>query len=1662
MRNSERKKNLSRHKGTTMKRLLIILTVFFICAGLVVVAQITNPMTRRVLEAGDFSPIGAWDFGGGTIKIEGGACPPIATGCDAGDGSEERRIFVCTSGETGAYVCSDDSSGWEALAGGGGSGDVTAVGPGCASGLCFTDGKATTGTEFIIWEGTGVDANQIVLSFPANPSAVNTITFAELTGTVVLDTATQTLTNKTLTSPTYTTGQVLGTCDGTNVGQVKWAASTAGAGQVPYFCSGVGLGWIEMLENATGGLSYIHGGIDMETANSIFIQGVDIQSHGHTGTGWVRVDIDDLANQGSWDTPVTKATADLTIAAGIDVNFETGGGDGYPRLGRNNTPVAADCNADDEAGRLYLNTTLDTPRGEVIFCPGDFSGWKMIDDGFDETASFSPVGTFDFDAAGSLKVDRGSCPPPAALCDATDGSEEGAIYVCTSGTPADGFYMCSNDSDLSMHRAVVDDGGADCSLNGDCRTTGGGFHITSTGAEVGFLIDNSASANDGFFRSTVSTTPETIDLVHRDATGNFDVNFTSASDRTFKFDNTGAGDVVVDVVNDLTAEQAHELRSGRRFTLSPQERVGHAIGKLPMIAVRIDDLNSSDYLFAFLKAKQYNIPIGLSAKSDGIDTRVTTAQLQEMRDSGLVEFYNHAATQNDLTDGDTDAQVRDEIDNSQAALNTALGFVPDYFTYPGDNWNNKQVGMAQGYFRGALTGADTLLKTDRFNKFHIPSVFIDDDNTGTQLDKAKEIVDLIVKNRNQNFAVIFGSHKMSAEQAPPGSGDCTPEPCTAEEVFDGLLSYIAGLRDDGLVDAVFVSEIVSYFDRPEQQNNLQNANFLPQSGVFANPPNWFPWPDEDLVGSETWDYDDLEKVTATHTNSGVGFGSSWAQRVTGLIPGARYHAGVMANITTNCEATYGPSFSVAERDDSADTIGGGFTLEPATPIIGTYFLDDYFVPRNNFVYFSLNVRGDNCVVDFRNPFIYLDRMGTGDVPNKSFTPIDIWERNPGRFKIQDVLNVAASTTADIDIDIMNGEGRVFTGSGSEEDGYVSYSSHFRITHISIPTCTSTDWDLEFRDANAGTEIYKRFVGFNTTEWETYDSFTVRDSDWVVDGTDAQLASNDIHLRVINNDSSNSVACTIVIEGEMIGHVSSTAGDVGDDGGIIHFVQKASDRQWTPALDFKEIAGDLGTPTDSDCWYNTTTDKITCRQGAANVELGEALDFTAAADLDAAGEVANDSHTHDIDNLTGQGTWSTAATKDTADLTVSGVEVDFENGAAEGYPKLAESTTPPAADCNDAAESGRLYFDTDGDTDGEVMICRGVAGWKAIDDDGGAGGFASFDIDGDNNSPQTITDGQEALFVGGVGIDTTAGVTDQISFAFDATEILGTTTWGGGAGQAFVWNVGVTDPTFTFASDSLVITNVATLTVPTDSWQDSEVANAQTIDLNAASLFPRTDTATNARGEFRVPTATDGFFWFTGAEHQAVDLDTVQTITGAKTFNSDSFTVTAGNWTNAAHNHSTDNGGTLAAGVFTAQSIDGDDIATTLAGRSLTMDTAATPDEIDADIELYEKTKCMLIETPDDADNLLFFRAERAITLTGIDCLVNAATSAQATVQECNADGGSCVNSEPLVTCGTTNSTETGGFTDAAIDAGDWTRIDVGTISGTPGHLNICVTFTVDD
>ena len=129
------------------------------------------------------------------------------------------------------------------------------------------------------------------------------------------------------------------------------------------------------------------------------------------------------------------------------------------------------------------------------------------------------------------------------------------------------------------------------------------------------------------------------------------------------------------------------------------------------------------------------------------------------------------------------------------------------------------------------------------------------------------------------------------------------------------------------------------------------------------------------------------------------------------------------------------------------------------------------------------------------------------------------------------------------------------------------------------------------------------------------------------------------------------------------------------------------------------------------------------------------------------------------------------------------------------------------------------------------------------------------------------------------------------------------------------------------------------------------------------------------------------------------------------------------------------------------------------GRSLTIDSGT----LDADAELYTDTKCVLIETPVDADDLMIYRFDAGAVMTSIDCIVEDATSAVVVIVECDSAGANCGTSRftESVTCDVDGATDDG-LTETGIVATAWIRAQVGTVTGTPGHLNVCFTFEAAD
>jgi len=168
------------------------------------------------------------------------------------------------------------------------------------------------------------------------------------------------------------------------------------------------------------------------------------------------------------------------------------------------------------------------------------------------------------------------------------------------------------------------------------------------------------------------------------------------------------------------------------------------------------------------------------------------------------------------------------------------------------------------------------------------------------------------------------------------------------------------------------------------------------------------------------------------------------------------------------------------------------------------------------------------------------------------------------------------------------------------------------------------------------------------------------------------------------------------------------------------------------------------------------------------------------------------------------------------------------------------------------------------------------------------------------------------------------------------------------------------------------------------------------------------------------------------------------------------------WEHGSNNSKLDGGdlyaGSVAAGAYAAASIDGDDINSNIAGRSLTL-TGASPDTLNADAELYTDTKCIYWEDPtaDDDFKSIWF-AKQAVTITSLWCESDQTVTAMLQV-----DDGSPADVDSVdLTCDSTPPEDTSLNGDTTMASGNRLDVDVASVANTPTWVSICWTFTYDD
>lgn len=153
-------------------------------------------------------------------------------------------------------------------------------------------------------------------------------------------------------------------------------------------------------------------------------------------------------------------------------------------------------------------------------------------------------------------------------------------------------------------------------------------------------------------------------------------------------------------------------------------------------------------------------------------------------------------------------------------------------------------------------------------------------------------------------------------------------------------------------------------------------------------------------------------------------------------------------------------------------------------------------------------------------------------------------------------------------------------------------------------------------------------------------------------------------------------------------------------------------------------------------------------------------------------------------------------------------------------------------------------------------------------------------------------------------------------------------------------------------------------------------------------------------------------------------------------------------------------GTTSAGDYGAATIDGDDINSNIAGRSLTL-TSASPDTLDADPELYTDTKCIYFEDPtgdDDFNSIWRNSTANDVTLTELW-----AESDQTVTFMLQVDDGSPADIDSVdlaPAAGEAEDTSLDGDTTLASD--EELDLAVTSVANTPTWVSICWTFTWND
>ena len=103
-------------------------------------------------------------------------------------------------------------------------------------------------------------------------------------------------------------------------------------------------------------------------------------------------------------------------------------------------------------------------------------------------------------------------------------------------------------------------------------------------------------------------------------------------------------------------------------------------------------------------------------------------------------------------------------------------------------------------------------------------------------------------------------------------------------------------------------------------------------------------------------------------------------------------------------------------------------------------------------------------------------------------------------------------------------------------------------------------------------------------------------------------------------------------------------------------------------------------------------------------------------------------------------------------------------------------------------------------------------------------------------------------------------------------------------------------------------------------------------------------------------------------------------------------------------------------------------------------------------------------SPGTADDFTEDLIVNAITITNIDCIVDPADSSENVVidlNECDSTGDNCVTVDANITCDNDGATDDGSLSNAVIDAGDWTQLEIVSVTGTVARLTVVIRYLIN-